>query len=121
MDCGAWPLGTGYGEQGTHLLWRIERRKGRRVQDVLPDGSYLARIEANKHSKAAGTVKAPPAVVRVIEYRIDGQADIVRLITSLTDQEQYPAAELAALYARRWDAVSRRKGARRPVPHPIGR
>ncbi|WP_331751263.1 IS4 family transposase [Streptomyces globisporus] len=89
--------------QGTHLLWRIERRKARRVKDVLPDGSHLARIEANKHSKAAGTVKAPPALVRVIEYRVDGQADIVRLITSLTDHEKYPAAELAALYARRWE------------------
>ncbi|MEU9247224.1 hypothetical protein AB0D77_48680, partial [Streptomyces sp. NPDC048385] len=38
-----------------------------------------------------------------IEYRVDGQADIVRLITSLTDPEKYPAAELAALYARRWE------------------
>ncbi|WP_331768946.1 IS4 family transposase (plasmid) [Embleya sp. NBC_00888] len=90
-------------EQGTHLLWRIERRKARRVQDVLPDGSYLARIEANKHSKASGTVKAPPALVRVIEYRVDGQPDIVRLITSLTDHERYPAAELAVLHARRWE------------------
>lgn len=88
-------------DQGAHLLWRIERRKARRVQDVLPDGSYLARIEANKHSKAAGTVKAPPALVRVIEYRVDGQADIVRLITSLTDHEKFPAEELAVLYAQR--------------------
>lgn len=75
-------------DQGTHLLWRIERRKARRVQDVLPDGSHLARIEANKHGKAAGTVRAPPALVRVIEYRVDGQADIVRLVTSLTDHEK---------------------------------
>ncbi|MFF1649886.1 IS4 family transposase [Streptomyces sp. NPDC058240] len=90
-------------DHGTHLLWRVERRKARRVQDVLPDGSYLARIEANKHSKATGTVKAPPALVRVIEYRVDGQADIVRLITSLTDHEKYPAEELAVLYARRWE------------------
>ncbi|MEW2581212.1 hypothetical protein [Streptomyces syringium] len=37
-------------DRGTHLLWRIERRKARRVQNVLPDGSYLARIEVNKHS-----------------------------------------------------------------------
>ncbi|MFD0647318.1 transposase domain-containing protein [Streptomyces malaysiensis subsp. malaysiensis] len=44
-----------------------------------------ARIEANKHSKAAGTVKAPPVWVRVIEYRVDGQTDVVRLITSLLD------------------------------------
>ncbi|MFZ4250447.1 IS4 family transposase [Streptomyces griseoincarnatus] len=104
-DRGLWGLARWHRlrNQGTHLLWRIERRKARRVQDVLPDGSYLARIEANKHSKAAGTLKAPPALVRVIEYRVDGHADIVRLITSLTDPEKYPAVELAALYARRWE------------------
>ncbi|MGP3637996.1 hypothetical protein ACTU45_32525, partial [Streptomyces sp. 24-1644] len=62
-DRGLWGLARWHRlrDQGTHLLWRIERRKARRVQDVMPDGSYLARIEANKHSKAAGTVKAPPA------------------------------------------------------------
>lgn len=103
-DRGLWGLARWHRlrDQGTHL-WRIERRKARRVQDVLPDGSYLARIEANKHSKAAGTVKALPALVRVIEYRVDGQADIVRLITSLTDHKRYPAEELAVLYARRWE------------------
>ncbi|WP_240351674.1 IS4 family transposase [Streptomyces olivoreticuli] len=104
-DRGLWGLARWhyFRNRGAHLLWRIERRKARRVKDVLPDGSYLARIQANKHSKAAGTVKAPPALVRVIEYRIDGQADVIRLITSLTDHEQYPAAELAVLYARRWE------------------
>ncbi|WP_234327979.1 IS4 family transposase [Streptomyces sp. NRRL F-2664] len=90
-------------DRGAHLLWRTGQREGPRVQDVLPHGSYLARIEANKHSKAAGTVKAPPALVRVIEYRIDGQAEAVQLITSLLDHEKYPAGELAALYARRWE------------------
>ncbi|MEU1448703.1 transposase [Streptomyces mirabilis] len=39
----------------------------------------------------------------MIEYRVDGQVGIVRLITSLTDHEKYPAAELAVLYARRWE------------------
>ncbi|MFG2684046.1 hypothetical protein [Streptomyces sp. NPDC048392] len=40
-------------DQGTHLLWRIERREGRRAQGVLPDDSCLARL---------------------IEYRVNGQA-----------------------------------------------
>jgi hypothetical protein len=39
----------------------------------------------------------------VIEYRVDGQADVVRLITSLTDHEKYPAEKLDVLYARRWE------------------
>ncbi len=87
----------------TLIHLRHERRAARRVQDVLPDGSYLALIQANKHAKAAGTVKAAPALVRVIEYRVDGQADVIRLVTSLRDHEEYPAAELATLYARRWE------------------
>ncbi|WP_258534584.1 transposase [Streptomyces sp. PT12] len=39
----------------------------------------------------------------MIEYRVDGQPDVIRLITSLTDHEKYPAAELVTLYAQRWE------------------
>ncbi|MFE9651100.1 IS4 family transposase [Streptomyces sp. NPDC006365] len=104
-DRGLWGLARWHRLRGhgAHLLFRIERRKARRVEEVLPDGGYLACIGAHKHSKASKTVKAPPALVRVIEYRVEGQADVIRLITSLTDHERYPAAELAALYARRWE------------------
>ncbi|WP_329568521.1 hypothetical protein [Streptomyces sp. NBC_01361] len=73
----------------------------RRVEDVLAHGSYLARTQADRHSKATGAVKAPSALVQVVEYRIDGQAEVIRLITSLMDHENYAAAELAELYARR--------------------
>ncbi len=59
-------------------------------------------MEPSQHSKASGTAKAPPALVRVIEYRLDGRPEVVRLITSLLDHEKYPAEELAALYARWW-------------------
>ncbi len=38
----------------------------------------------------------------MIEYRLDGRAEVVRLITSLLDHK-YPSEELAALYARRWE------------------
>ncbi|MFC8275916.1 IS4 family transposase [Streptomyces sp. NPDC057271] len=104
-DRGFWGLARWHRlrDRGAHLLWRTDRRMARRVEDALADESYLARIEPNKHSKAADTVKAPPALVRVIEYRIDGQAEVVRPITSVLDHEQYPAGELAALYARRWE------------------
>ncbi|MEU2765069.1 IS4 family transposase [Streptomyces sp. NPDC007094] len=56
-DRGFWGLARWHRlrERGAHLLWRTERRMARRVEDVLADGSYLARIQANKHSKAAGT------------------------------------------------------------------
>lgn len=44
--------------------------------------------------------------MRVIEYRLDrGAADgtSYRLLTTLLDSERAPAAELAALYAQRWE------------------
>jgi IS4 transposase len=47
--------------------------------------------------------------VRVIEYRLDGIPDaepLYRLITTLLDPAEAPAAELAALYHERWEEES---------------
>ncbi|MFE6554859.1 hypothetical protein ACFVHS_41740 [Streptomyces sp. NPDC057746] len=58
VDRGLWGLARRHRlrDQGTHLLWWTERCKAHQVREVLPDGSYLDRVEADKHSKAAGTV-----------------------------------------------------------------
>ncbi|MFI9825854.1 hypothetical protein ACIHFC_36590 [Streptomyces sp. NPDC052013] len=103
-DRGLWGLARWHRLRGTHLLWRIERRKAQRIQDVLSDGSYLARIEANKHNKAAWTAEAPPALVRVNEYRIAGQPDIIGLITSPTDHQSTrpPSCHALRAGAGRW-------------------
>ena len=44
-------------------------------------------------------------MVRVIEYRVD-DGETVRLLTDLLDPDEYPAAEMAALYHQRWEAES---------------
>jgi len=44
--------------------------------------------------------------VRVIEYRlpgVKGSASLYRLVTTILDHTQAPAAELAALYHERWE------------------
>ena len=43
--------------------------------------------------------------MRVIEYRLDGRDEdtVYRLITTICDPDQAPAAELAALYHQRWE------------------
>ena len=44
--------------------------------------------------------------VRVVEYRLEGVADaepLYRLVTTILDPAQAPAAELAALYHERWE------------------
>jgi IS4 transposase len=39
-----------------------------------------------------------------VEYSVDrGSGEVIRLITTLVDHRDHPAAELAALYAQRWE------------------
>jgi hypothetical protein len=45
---------------------------------------------------------ADPATVREMEYALAGSAAVYRLITTITDPGQAPAADLAAQYAQRW-------------------
>ena len=88
---------------GAELLWRIKTNARLPREQPLADGSYLSRIYPSesdrRHQRNAVTV-------RVIEYRLRGVTDaepIYRLLTSLLDPAQAPAAELAALYHQRWE------------------
>ena len=67
----------------------------------LPDGSYLSRIYP---SQSAWRRKTGGVAVRVIDYRLQGDAEpIYRLVTTILDHEAAPAHELAALYHERWE------------------
>ena len=88
---------------GADLLWRIKTNARLPRERPLADGSYVSRIYASesdrRHQRNAVTV-------RVIEYRLHGVTEaepIYRLLTSLLDPAQAPAAELAALYHQRWE------------------
>ena len=88
---------------GAELLWRIKTNARLPREQPLADGSYVSRIYPSesdrRHQRNAVTV-------RVIEYRLHGVTDaepIYRLLTSLLDPAQAPAAELAALYHQRWE------------------
>ncbi|MFF1697447.1 hypothetical protein ACFVXC_28170 [Streptomyces sp. NPDC058257] len=50
--------------------------------------------------------KRDPQRVRVLAYRLHGQATEYRLATDLLDVDLYPARELAALYGQRWEIES---------------
>lgn len=67
---------------------------------ILPDGSYLCQIQPDQRSRQAGE---EPLLVRVIEYRLHGHAEVIRLVTSLLHPEIDPAEELAALFHERWE------------------
>jgi hypothetical protein len=117
---GMWHAAAG---TGAHLLWRVSAPLHLPVVRVLPDGSWLTRISdprakdnryrKNVRRRRAGkppdTSPLPAATVRVIEFIItvtsdDGgtRTERYRMITTLLDSAQAPAAELAAAYARRW-------------------
>jgi hypothetical protein len=88
---------------GAHLLWRIKANARLPRDQPLADGSYLSRIYASQSDRRH---QRNGVTVRLIEYRLHGVADaepIYRLLTSLLDPAQAPAAELAALYHQRWE------------------
>jgi hypothetical protein len=86
---------------GADLLWRVKKNTALPVVRVLQDGSYLSAVHAEQDRKA----RRNPVAVRVVEYTLarTGDATVYRLVTTLLDPEQAPAAELAALYAQRWE------------------
>ena len=88
---------------GAELLWRVKRNLRLPREAVLADGSFLSTIYpgAKDRRHRTGGVR-----VRVVEYRLEGVADaepLYRLVTTLLDPSEAPAAELAALYHERWE------------------
>jgi len=81
---------------GAHFLVRGSATRKPAVNEVLPDGSYLSRIDGLQ--------------VRIIEADLDVHGadgtrlgDSYRLITTLLDWRRYPAGELVRLYHERWE------------------
>jgi hypothetical protein len=92
---------------GAELLWRAKTGATGHalpVDQVLADGSWLSRLDAGGHRRRD---PRGPVTVRVLDYTIDdpgsGQGQVYRLVTSMLDPAQAPAAELAALYHERWE------------------
>jgi Insertion element 4 transposase N-terminal/Transposase DDE domain len=89
---------------GAALVWRTRTNAVLPVDRQLADGSYLSRIRAADDRRA----KREPVTVRVVEYTLRDPGRKVpaapyRLLTTILDPEQAPAAELAALYHERWE------------------
>jgi IS4 transposase len=72
-------------------------------EQVLLDGSYLSRLYADTGARRN---RRNGLLVRAVDYRlegIEGAAPLYRLVTTILDPAQAPAAELAALYHERWE------------------
>jgi hypothetical protein len=117
-------LWTAVSATGCEALWRVGNAFHLPVCQILPDGSYLSRINDPRDArrwrhniaKSRKLGHRPPeprpikgVTVRVIESFItvttaDGvtRTERYRLITSLVDWRSAPAGQLAGLYGRRW-------------------
>lgn len=89
---------------GAGLLWRTKAGHVLARDEQLPDGSYLSHLRRFVNHKMRDT----DVVVRVVDYGIDDPGrpqaqDRYKLITTITDPDAAPAAELAALYPQRWE------------------
>lgn len=109
---------------GCQALWRVSNAFHLPAYQILPDGSYLSRINdpadarrwrhnVAKNKKLGHRPPKPRPIagitVRVIESVItvttaDGKTRTqkYRLITTLLDWRHAPAGEVAATYGRRW-------------------
>jgi len=88
---------------GADLLWRVRSNLRLPRAAVLGDGSYLSVVYPSEKDRRHATNGIQ---VRVVEYRLEGVADaepLYRLITTILDPAQAPAADLAALYHERWE------------------
>jgi hypothetical protein len=88
---------------GADLLWRVKHNRRLPRATGLADGSYLTTIYPSDKDRRHGSNGTR---VRVVEYRLAGVAGaepLYRLVTTILDPEQAPAAALAALYHERWE------------------
>ena len=91
-------------KSGADLLWRIKKNLVLPAEERLPDGSYLTRVYPSDRARRRDH---PGVQARVVEYAIDDEGrpqaePKYRLLTTILDPSHAPAAELAALYADRW-------------------
>jgi hypothetical protein len=89
---------------GSHWLVRARQNIKSVVRQVLADGSALGSVavaDPRNPNRKQGWVLVREIVGRV--RRPGGSGVTVRLWTRLLDARAYPAAELLAWYARRWD------------------
>ena len=98
---GSYELFGEFAERGCDLVWRVKKHAALADLEQLSDGSFRSELPR----RAA----RPARPVRVVEYEIDdpgwpaAEDTTYHLVTTILDPESAPAAELAALYAERWE------------------
>lgn len=107
---------------GAHLAWRVKnghQSLPAKVLHTLPDGSHRVRLRESdamlaRRRKTSGDPKAArldDSIARLVEFTVtltDRAGTMTtsrfRVLTTLLDHDAYPADQIAALYAERWQA-----------------
>ena len=105
---------------GAHLAWRIKNgAKSVPLKTIrtLPDGSELVMLRESdgmrtRRRRETGNPQAerlPDTVARLAAFTVTARTrggrvktTMMRVLTTLLDHQAYPAAEIAVLYAERW-------------------
>lgn len=99
----SYALWTKAAKPGVALVWRIKVGMNLPCHQRLADGSYLSKIYRSNYDRQKDR---NGVVVRVVEYTLRGIPDaepVYRLLTTILDPNEAPAAELGALYHERWE------------------
>jgi hypothetical protein len=91
-------LKEAFAKRPGHFLVRVSSNLKPKLLERFKDGSVLVEIKPSK-----GAEKLQAREIRGRVRRAHGKWVDVRFWTSLTDCKAYPAKELLALYARRWE------------------
>jgi len=105
---------------GAHLIWRVKngaRSLPAKVISTLADGSHLVRLRESDsmlaaRRKASGNktaLRLADITARLVEFTVTttdeagrSRTTSFRVLTTLLDHQAYPAREVAACYAERW-------------------
>jgi hypothetical protein len=85
-----------------HVLVRVNKAMDPSILEILSDGSALIKVKVRKRGRGGKVRRLKLREIRGLIGR-DGKQTPIRLWTTLLDEVKYPAAELLALYASRWE------------------
>jgi len=85
-----------------HWLVRAKKNLRWKTLEVFSSGDELVEISISPQARKKDPSLPRTMIVRAVRYQVKGFRSQT-LLTSMTDPEQYPAAEFAGLYHERWE------------------
>jgi Transposase DDE domain/Insertion element 4 transposase N-terminal len=109
-----------FSARGAHLVWRVKNGAKSvpfKTLETLPDGSELVLLRESdsmlarrrRENKDKTLPRLADTVARLVSFTIVSRTargrvktSVIKVLTTLPDHSEFPAREIAALYAGRW-------------------